>query len=337
MTELYTNQHIIDQFNLLIKQILFDIDYSSGKMQMINMFRLRSIKTALKGIKEYRNKITKSSDLKGIKGIGKGTLDRVDEILKTGKLSEIKVSNKDKKYLDLVEQLEEIYGIGRKKAYELFMKYDIKSIADLKKKYDSGEIILPDNISKGLKYFEQIKDNIPREEIDSAYLLISSVILSIDIELFSTICGSYRRLNPTSGDIDIIIVHPKIKTKKDAEKSHYLQIIIKKLKETKFIIDSLTGDDVQTKYMGLFKLKHDLPLRRIDIRFIPYESYYSAILYFTGSKDFNKKMRRVALDSGYTLNEYGLFDENDNMFKVNSEKDIFDLLGIEYLTPDKRK
>ena len=53
-------------------------------------------------------------------------------------------------------------------------------------------------------------------------------------------------------------------------------------------------------------------------------------------KDFNKNMRLNAIAHGYTLNEYGLFDEKEKMFKVNSEKDIFDLLGMEYITPDKR-
>ena len=87
--------------------------------------------------------------------------------------------------------------------------------------------------------------------------------------------------------------------------------------------------------MGIFKWKTSKP-RRIDIRIIPLESYYSALLYFTGSKDFNKQMRLNAITMDYTLNEYGLYDENGKMFKVKSEKDIFDLLNMEYITPDKR-
>ena len=87
--------------------------------------------------------------------------------------------------------------------------------------------------------------------------------------------------------------------------------------------------------MGIFQWKKSKP-RRIDIRLIPLESYYSALLYFTGSKDFNTNMRLNAIAHEYTLNEYGLYDSNGKMFKVNSEKDIFDLLGMEYITPDKR-
>jgi DNA polymerase beta len=89
--------------------------------------------------------------------------------------------------------------------------------------------------------------------------------------------------------------------------------------------------------MGICKLVKNYPLRRIDIRYMPYESFYSAILYFTGAKDFNRKMRYIADSMGYTLNEYGLFDENGKPFIVTSEKDIFNILGMEYLTPDKRK
>jgi DNA polymerase/3'-5' exonuclease PolX len=135
----------------------------------------------------------------------------------------------------------------------------------------------------------------------------------------------------------MLIVHPSIKTKKDMEKSkiNYLKLFIEKLIEDKFIIDSLTDIDVPTKYMGLCKFK-DNPIRRIDIRFIPYESYYYAMLYFTGSKDFNKKMRLIAINMNYTLNEYGLYDDKNKLFKVNSEKEIFDLLNMEYVDPQFR-
>ena len=44
--------------------------------------------------------------------------------------------------------------------------------------------------------------------------------------------------------------------------------------------------------------------RRIDIRLLPYDQYYCALLYFTGSDMFNKNMRGVALEKGFTLNEY---------------------------------
>jgi DNA polymerase/3'-5' exonuclease PolX len=111
---------------------------------------------------------------------------------------------------------------------------------------------------------------------------------------------------------------------------------VNNLLKKKFLVESFTDTSVHTKYMGLYIWKGNNNYRRIDIRYIPYESYYSATLYFTGSTNFNKKMRMVALSIGYTLNEYGLFDKNNKMFKVKSEKDIFDLLNMEYVRPELR-
>ena len=183
---------------------------------------------------------------------------------------------------------------------------------------------------------EKIKENIPRHEIDELHLILTKLTTTISPYLFGTICGSYRRETQKSNDVDFIIAHTEIITKEDLinNKYNYLHKFIKLLKDSHILIDSLTGDTVTTKYMGIFKIKDEL--RRIDIRYVPYESFYSAILYFTGSKDFNKKMRQIAIQNNYILNEYGLFYENDKMVKVNSEKDIFDTLGMEYLEPKLR-
>lgn len=332
------NPIIIEQFKKLIKQIQFDLDHSKNtKERITNSFRLQNIKNVLKILENFPDKITKIEQLKNIKGIGKNSLNRIEEILKTGNLSEIKEAIINDEYLKYIEDLEDVFGIGRKKALELFTKYNIKSIDELKKEYKSGKIELPDNIIKGLEYYGKYKENIPRKEIDEIYNYIQEIIKGIDPELFGIICGSYRRLLMTSSDIDMLLVHPKIINKKQVIKKNYLEILVKKLHETGFIIDSFTGMDVATKYMGLCRLNTKNPIRRIDIRFIPYESYYYAMLYFTGPKDFNRKTRQLAINMNYILNEYGLFDEKGKMFKVNSEKEVFELLGLEYLSPELRK
>lgn len=328
------NQLIIDQFSLLIKQIKFDIDFSTGKQQLVNMYRLSSIQKVVKILEKYEKKITSSSQLLGIKNIGKKSIARIDEILKTGKLSEIKITNETEKYLETISKLEDVFGIGRKKAYELFKKHNINSIEELEKKNKEGLIDLPDNILKGLKYVGKIKEKIPRDEIDELSEILMKSTFEIDPKLFGVICGSYRRENSTSNDVDFILIHTEMKTKNDTIEHNYLKKYVNLLKKKKIIIDSLTGDDVPTKYMGIFKIKNDL--RRIDIRYMPLESFYSAILYFTGSRDFNKKMRHVALGMGYILNEYGLYNSDKKMFKIKSEKDIFDILGMEYVTPKLR-
>ena len=93
--------------------------------------------------------------------------------------------------------------------------------------------------------------------------------------------------------------------------------------------------------MGFSKLPRK-KVRRIDVRFVPYEYYPAALLYFTGSYELNTQMRQVAKTMGYKLNEYGLFKEKkdgtfaDNPIKVKSEKDIFKKLKLDYLEPPER-
>lgn len=329
---------ILNEFNKLQKQIMFDIDNTTGKNKLINQYRLKSINVSIKSIEKYNKDIIKLSDLNElikIKGIGNGTIKRIKEIIENGKLSEIIITINDKNYLKMIEELEDIYGIGRITAYKLFKNYKIKSINELKKRVKSGEIDVSDNIKIGLKYVNKLDIHIPRSDIDDFKEYILNILLKIDPKLFGTICGSYRRLKETSGDIDLIIVNTDFKHLNDKIKINYIDIFITQLINNNIIIESLTKTNVKTKYMGIFKWKNSKP-RRIDIRFMPYESYYSAILYFTGSKDFNKNMRLNAIAQNYTLNEYGLYDENNKLIKVNSEKDIFDILGMEYITPDKR-
>ncbi|KAL6052515.1 DNA polymerase [Balamuthia mandrillaris] len=81
--------------------------------------------------------------------------------------------------------------------------------------------------------------------------------------------------------------------------------------------------------------------RRIDLRIVPYENYYCGLLYFTGSDFFNQQMRTICLERGFSLNEYAIFPvgetgEKGEPIEVHSEKDIFDIIGMEYKTPAQR-
>jgi len=336
-----SNYHIIDEFNKLIEFIKIQIDLSpSKKVHTENLFRLKQIMNSLVVIKKYPHIIKAGSDLKDIKGIGAGTIRRIDEILQTGKLSEIK-ANKNKKLESVnITELEKVHGIGHAKAYDLVTKYGITNVKQLRDQYRAGKIELNDQILMGLKYYDIVKDNIPRVEIDEIYEYLKQLASNVNSKLNIIICGSYRRQKPVSGDIDILVTHPNIKTKKQIKsyESNYLIKFVDKLKKVKFIIDDLTDKDFRTKYMGYCKFKSN-PVRRIDIRYVPSESYYTALLYFTGSGVFNQKMRFVAESMGYLLNEYGLYKlvgKRHIKIKVKSEGDVFKELGLEYLPPEKR-
>lgn len=298
------------------------------------IFSLEAIKKAVKIIANYKDKIISGKQLKKISGIGDRIAKRIDEIIETNKLEEL---TKDVNYINTSE-LEKIYGIGRKKALELIQNNNIKTIDELKNAYDNNKIDLPDNIVKGLKYYDKIQQKIPRTEMLKIDNLLHDIIYSIDSNLYGQLCGSYRREKLTSNDIDFLFTY----TGKKMPKKNFIEILVNKLKSLNLIIDSLTNENVKTKYMGLFQLDNKLPIRRIDIRFVKNNEFYSALLYFTGSAEFNKNMRLHALELGYTLNEYGIYkiEENNsqklNKFDITSEKDIFDILQLEYIEPKNR-
>lgn len=194
----------------------------------------------------------------------------------------------------------------------------------------------------GIKYFWDILQRIPRKEIIDTEKFLNKVAKAINNEIIITVCGSYRRGKNNSGDIDTLISHPKIKNDKDLENSNIniLQVFVKQLEAIGYLTDHL-AESGKTKYMGLglYSNKYKIA-RRIDIRFVPYNSYGAAILYFTGSKDFNTNMRKHAINKGFKLNEYGLYKKNGpNSFKqieCSNEEDIFKALDYPYVKPIDR-
>jgi DNA polymerase/3'-5' exonuclease PolX len=349
------NQNIVKEFERLISFIQLEIDNAREKKDIktatANTFRLKQIKNATTIIKKYPKKLTLDNldDFSQLPGIGKGTIDRIKEIIKSGKLSELEgfeeFEDKDKK---IIEELETIVGVGRATALD-FIKKGIKSVADLKKKIDKEEIEVNDKILLGVKYYGKFMGDIPRKEIDKVYKIIDYEINKMNklYKLDDTnkyifeICGSYRREKPTSGDIDVLISKLGSKMDKDDGINH-LDRFIKRLKEPlklndnkPLLVDDITDKYYETKYMGFAQYK-DNPFRRIDVRFIPYDAYHSALLYFTGSADLNQKMRKIAKKLELKLSEYGLTDKEGKKIPITSEYDVFKILKIEYLPPRLR-
>lgn len=108
------------------------------------------------------------------------------------------------------------------------------------------------------------------------------------------------------------------------------------LKQKQLLIDDLSLGP--QSYMGICKV--NTKGRRIDIKMIPEKSWISALVYFTGSFQLNIRMRQKAMENGWNLNEKGLFipGTNDQIFQINfsTEKELFQLLDIEYLKPEDR-
>jgi len=123
-----------------------------------------------------------------------------------------------------------------------------------------------------------------------------------------------------------------------------LDKLIPILKKKKFITDDLSHGKI--KYMGVCILPENISAephyhRRIDLRIIPFDQYYCGLLYFTGSDYFNRNMRVIAQERGFTLSEYSINPIGETGIKgepleVFSEKDVFDILGMSYKKPMER-
>jgi DNA polymerase beta len=338
------NDHIATEFQRLIDYVksLYTAakDAGDNSEKSKQEFRLKTFKNVLATIKKLPFKITNVSQLDGHRGIGDGTKKRIDEIIRTGRLSEIPssiiaASNKT----DIVTMLSGIVGVGEAIAKELVQTHNVTSVDDLIERHKKGEIEVNDKIALGLKYYHSLQRRIPREEIDDFNDKLQQIVAKLDPKFKVIICGSYRRQAPTSGDIDVLVTHADIKTDDDMTDNNGLTLIVNKLKKKKLLVDDLT-DDVDTKYMGFLQYK-SYPVRRIDIRFVPTVSYAAALLYFTGSKEFNTQMRSHAKKLGYKLNEYGLFKlskskKGDILIETNDEKDIFDVLKMPFVEPHMR-
>jgi DNA polymerase/3'-5' exonuclease PolX len=346
------NQIIIEQFEKLVKSIQFDIDKSNNiKDKTSNNFRLKQTKNILAIIKKYQHMITLNNlkEFGELPGIGKGTLDRIKEILDSGKLKELENFNEEINENDkLIKEFETIVGVGRTSALK-FINDGITSVKDLKKKIEKGTYDVNDKIKLGIKYYGIFEGNIPRKEIDKVYKLIESIVKKMnkkykykDNEKYIfEICGSYRRESPTSGDIDVLF--SKLgSTMDDKDNINHLERFVKTLKEpiktnndNPLLVDDITDKHYETKYMGFAKYKEN-PFRRIDIRYVPHDVYYSALLYFTGSATLNINMRKIAEKMGLKLSEYGLTKETGTKLLIESEYDVFKILKIEYLPPRLR-
>jgi len=334
-TKLYLEFHKLVKINEYLYTKLTD-----QKEKNTYKHKIISLRNSSKQIKNFISEIKSGKDLEELPGIGKGTIARIDEFLTNNKLEEVTnfcnlndcnsiLRTKKGIYEDLLT----VFGIGDKLAKKLIETYKLKSIKELQKLVDSNKIDLPDNVKTGLKYYGKVKNNIPRSEITQIREYIYEVFEKLDPNIVFDICGSFRRKKSTSNDIDLLVT--------SYENKNVLSKIINKLKEEKFIIESLSGEDSSTKFMGLCQIGKykNSEIRRLDIRYVEIESFFPAYLYFTGSYEFNERMRGIAKRQGYKLNEYGLYKLEDNkekLIQIYSEKDVFDILGMDYLEPKDR-
>jgi DNA ligase (NAD+) len=310
------------------KRLNEDLASVMSKLQVImtkqgEPFKARAYKKAEETIMEFPCDIIDVQQLKGKPGIGETIMEKLKEYSESGTL---RLLEREKNNPENI--LSDVYGVGPKKAKELVTK-GITTIEQLRAQQDK---VLNDVQRVGLKYYEDILERIPRSEIDRYANVFNYMFNKVKTagDRYE-IVGSYRRGAPDSGDIDVILT-----SKSESTFKNFVDGLINE----KIILEVLSRG--KSKCLVIAKIPGSRHARRVDFLFSSPEEYAFAILYFTGSKAFNTVMRGHALTKGYSLNEHGLSkvinktQEEKVTQGFNSEKDIFDFLGIVYKEPIER-
>ena len=290
-----------------------------------NTIHVNAYERAIYQISKWGKPITAGKELSHLEGIGKGMIEKIDTIIKTGTLpivsekhldTQTSQHTKTKSALDTIH----ILGFGEKLTNELKRKYNTKTINDVRKLVADNKIKLTHTQTIGLKYYEDLDTLIPRNEIKEIGDKIKQILANntntsnnkqYNVNVF--LAGSYPSgLKAESKDIDILIVgDPKCISLKNIVEdiSRVMMLETLSLGSTKFlgIIKNKNGDTTTAKW------------RHLDMRFVNAESFPYAWLYYSSGKIFNKMIREKLKKKGYKLNEWGLYHSNSNK---NSNKKV---------------
>jgi len=175
--------------------------------------------------------------------------------------------------------------------------------------------------------------------------LVKRVCGAVDASLVVQIVGSFRRGAAASGDVDVLLMHPswtratqKANGKGKGAKSVVADVVDALMREG-YVFETLANGIA--KFAGVCRLNDEAPVRRLDIKLFPTESFPCALLHFTGSAELNRQLRSVALSRRLTLSEFGmqavgLSGEKSDWLDIRSEEDVFRLLHVPCLAPNQR-
>ena len=309
------------------------------KLQGASVFRTKAIDKSVANLKKCDDIVESGKwAQKNIVGVGGGIAKRIDEIMNTGnlkelveleelndsgKLDELNEEKRIKKQdLSDMRNIQKIYGIGEKNAKE-YIEMNLRTPNDLMNAHNEKRIKLTKGKLLGIKYLDDFETRIPRYEVDCFYKILANLFADEFPEVLFEICGSYRRGQSTCGDIDVIISQENMLDSR-------LREIVNRLKELNIIVDDLANGN--KKYMGVAKIRKNAIARRLDILWIPYHQYGPAILYFTGSKEFNIWIRNYAIANDMHLSEQCISCDGEEISAPSEEK-TFELLNIRPVNP----
>jgi DNA polymerase (family 10) len=285
----------------------------------------RKAARSLENLKEDVDALYKREGIKGIEeiqGVGEALAKKIIQYIETGKIDSWERLKKTlpKGFYKLLD----VPGLGIKKAKLFYEKLKIKSIEQLEKAAKAHKLIgLPGfkeksekNILEGIQLLKKQKGRIPYLKAKKIADKIVSELKKL-AEVDEVIAaGSLRRKMPTIGDLDIVVrtKHPE-KVIQSFTKMKFVEKVVGKGNEKATII---TKENFQ-----------------VDIRVFTDDEFGAGLLYFTGDKEHNIWLRKIAIKKGMKLNEYGLF-RGSKRIAGRTEQEIYNVLGIKMSEPEKR-
>ena len=297
-----------------------------------NPFRIRAYQNAARAITGQSEKlidIVKDGRLQDIKGVGEGLAGIITEIFETGTSSQLEELKRE--LPAGISELLNIPGLGPKRAHQLYYELEINNIDDLKLALKENQVQTlkgfgpktENNLLEALLEYENYQGLMTIGRADKLAKRLEEYFKESDgLWKQMSFAGSLRRRKELVKDIDMIFVPAE-------DKLEELKDTIKNYPESEKI--ELAGDTKIT-----LQLENGI---KVDFRLLEEESYPFAQQHFTGSKEHNVVIRRIAKEAGYISNEYGLFDRetDEKVTGINTEADLYEFLGLSYIIPELRE
>jgi DNA polymerase (family X) len=261
--------------------------------------------------------------LENIPGVGKSMAAKVEEFLKTGSIGlhrELHAAVP----VDLGALLT-IDGLGPKGIRSLYERLGVRSLGDLEAAARAGKIRAVEGFGekkeqkllRSIGFVRARTGRLPIGEVLPAALEIEARLRAIRGVRDVAIAGSLRRRKETIGDMDFLVVASRGDT----------------------VMERFTAMPEVTEVHGRGSTKGSVRLAigiDADLRVVPAESFGAALQYFTGSKDHGVACRRIALEKGLKLNEYGVF-RGDRAIAGRTEEGVYEAIGLPWIAPELRE
>jgi DNA polymerase (family 10) len=290
-------------------------------------FKARVYEKAARAIGGHHADV-RTLDAKGLReipGVGRSIADKVTSYLATGDFAALEKLRE--KIPEGVRRLTAIPGLGPRKAYTVHQELGVSSVDELVEAIHAERLRdlkgfgprTEENILHGVELMKSAGD---RVLIDAALDLAEDVVATlsrIDGCLRCEYAGSLRRGRETIGDVDVLVA---------AEES---EPFMEAFAALPYVSEVIARGAAKTS------VRTDRGLA-VDLRVVPPDSWGAAMLYFTGSKAHNIRVREIAVREKLKLSEYGLFDaESGEKIVSETEEEVYARLDLPWIPPELRE